>query len=92
MKKERDDMENVLQDDNLQDDLQPEYDIKNLRVHGMGTGRKSFGGTVVALEPDAAAIFGSAAAVNEALRFLIKITKNNAARDDAPTAVPAGTA
>lgn len=33
----------------------------------------------VTLEPDVAAVFGNAAAVNEALRFLIKITQDNTA-------------
>ncbi len=51
----------------------------------MGPGRKSFG-PVVALEPDVAAVFGSAAAVNEALRFLIKVTRENAPADSAPPA------
>ncbi|MBC7804639.1 MAG: hypothetical protein H7145_00620 [Akkermansiaceae bacterium] len=33
----------------------------------------------VTLEPDVAAVFGNAAAVNEALRFLIEVTKGNTA-------------
>lgn len=39
--------------------------------------------SVVTLEADVAAVFGSAAAVNEALRFLIKV-----ARDATPDAAP----
>jgi hypothetical protein len=56
------------------DDLQPEYDLRSLRVRKLGPGRKSFGGTV-RLEPDVAEIFRDADAVNEALRFLIRITQ-----------------
>ena len=59
------------------DDLRPEYDLKTLPVRRLGPGRKSFGGSVVRLEPDVAEVFPSAEAVNEALRFLIKITKEN---------------
>lgn len=67
-----------LQKDKLkmQDDLLPEYDLKQLRVRGVGPGRKSFGGKpIIQLEPDVAKIFPDDAAVNEALRFLIRVTK-----------------
>ena len=57
------------------DELCPEYDLKKLEVRRLGPGRKSFGGGVVRLEPDVAELFPSAEAVNEALRFLIRITK-----------------
>ncbi|PZO38337.1 MAG: hypothetical protein DCF19_16800 [Pseudanabaena frigida] len=67
----------------LEDDLRPEYDLKSLRVRKLGSGRKSFGGSIVRLEPDVAAIFPSADAVNEALRFLIRVTQQNQ-----PTKVP----
>ena len=43
----------------------------------LGPGRKSFGGSVVRLERDVAEAFPSAESVNEALRFLIRITKDN---------------
>ena len=59
------------------DKLRPEYDLKSLQVRKFGPGRKSFGGSVVRLEPDVAAVFPSAESVNEALRFLIRITKEN---------------
>lgn len=61
----------------MEDDLQPEYDLKALRVRKLGPGRKSFGGTTVRLEPDVAEIFPSADAVNEALRFLIRVMRDN---------------
>ena len=59
----------------LNDDLRPEYDLRNLRVRKLGPGRKSFGDTV-RLEPDVAQVFPDAESVNEALRFLIRITKD----------------
>lgn len=61
----------------LKDDLRSEYDLKRLPVRRFGPGRKNFGGSVVRLEPDVAESFPTADAVNEALRFLIRITKEN---------------
>jgi hypothetical protein len=58
------------------DELRPEYDLKALRVRRMGPGRKSFG-DVVRLEPDVAEAFPDADSVNEALRFLIRVRKEN---------------
>jgi hypothetical protein len=60
----------------MNDELRPEYDLRSLRVRKLGPGRKSFGG-VVRLEPDVAEVFPDSDAVNEALRFLIRITKEN---------------
>lgn len=64
-------------DTEMDDELRPEYDLKSLRVRKLGIGRKSFGGSVVRLEPDVAEVFPDAESVNEALRFLIRITKEN---------------
>lgn len=62
----------------MQDELRPEYDLKNMQVRKVGPGRKYFAGNpVIHLEPDVAAVFPDAAAVNEALRFLIRVTKEN---------------
>jgi hypothetical protein len=61
----------------LEDELRSEYDLKSLRVRRLGSGRKSFGGTIVRLEPDVAEMFPSADAVNEALRFLVRVTQEN---------------
>ena len=47
------------------------------RCEGSALSRKSFGGSVIRLEPDVAEVFPSAESVNEALRFLIKVTKEN---------------
>lgn len=72
----------------MDDELRPEYDLASLQVRKLGPARKSFGGSVVRLEPDVADVFPDADSVNEALRFLIRITKENkpsldAARSDA---------
>jgi len=61
----------------MDDELRPEYDLKSLRVRSLGPGRKSFGGSVVRLEPDVAEVFPDAESVNEALRFLIRVAKEN---------------
>ncbi|MGG6242291.1 hypothetical protein ACQ4N7_27060 [Nodosilinea sp. AN01ver1] len=61
----------------MEDELRPEYDLKRLKVRRLGPERKSFGETTVRLDPDVAAIFPSAEAVNEALRFLIRVTYDN---------------
>jgi hypothetical protein len=59
----------------LEDTMRPEYDLASLKVRRLGPGRKSFGGTIVRLEPDVAEMFPSADAVNEALRFLVRVTQ-----------------
>lgn len=59
------------------DELRPEYDLKNLEVRKLGPGRKRFG-DVVRLEPDVAEAFPNADSVNEALRSLIRVSKDQA--------------
>lgn len=61
----------------MEDDLRAEYDLKSLQVRKLGSGRKSFGRTTVQLEPDVAEVFPNADAVNEALRFLIRVAQGN---------------
>ena len=63
--------------ESVEDDLQPEYDLHSLRVRKVGSGRKGFGGLTVHLETDVAEIFPDSDSVNEALRFLIRIAKEN---------------
>ncbi len=60
----------------MNDELRPEYELRSLRVRKMGHGRESFG-EVVRLEPDVAKVFPDAESVNQALRFLIRVTKEN---------------
>ena len=59
-----------------QDELRPEYDLSQLkgRVRGKYVERYRAGTNLVLLEPDVAAAFPDAKAVNEALRRLIKAT------------------
>lgn len=61
----------------MEDELRPEYDLKSLKVRKLGPRRKSFGGTTIRLEPDVAEMFPNANAVNEALRFLIRVMQQN---------------
>lgn len=51
-------------------------DLSTLRVLKLGPSRKRFGG-VVRPEPDAAEAFPDANSVDEALRFLVRITRGN---------------
>ncbi|WP_367268241.1 hypothetical protein [uncultured Thiohalocapsa sp.] len=62
-----------------EDDLQPEYDLRRLRVRKFGPGRKAFPDHGVLLNPGVAAMFPESAAVNEALRFLMRVTREGAA-------------
>ena len=64
-------------DTDSEDDLRPEYDLRALEVRRLGPERKSFAGQVVRLEPDVAEMFPNADAVNEALRFLMRVTQKN---------------
>ena len=59
------------------DDLLPEYDLQHLRVRKFGPGRKTFAGHGVVLAPDVAAIFPDSNSVNEALRFLMRVTRDS---------------
>ena len=60
----------------FEDEVRPEYDLRALRVRRLGAGRRRFG-DVIRLEPDVADAFPDADAVNQALRFLIRVTKEN---------------
>ena len=61
----------------MEDELRPEYDLKSLRVRRVGRERTVFGGRVIKLAPDVAEVFPDAESVNEALRFLIRVTREN---------------
>jgi hypothetical protein len=64
----------------LEDDLRPEYDFHALRVVARGPGRKSPGEVSISLAPDVAKVFPDSEAVNEALRFLMRITEQELSR------------
>ena len=59
-----------------EDEMQPEYGLKSLRARRLGPERQRFG-DMVRLETDVAQVFPSSKTVKEALRFLIRITKDN---------------
>lgn len=61
--------------DTLNDDLKPEYNLKSLKVRKIGEGRKLL--NQIHLDVDVARVFPDSQAVNEALRFLIRITKEH---------------
>jgi hypothetical protein len=63
----------------MEDELRDEYDLKSLKVRKMGVKRKSFGDTIIKLDSDVAELFPTSESVNEALRFLIRITRENQA-------------
>jgi hypothetical protein len=69
----------IMKKDNMEkdDELRSEYNLKNLKVRKVGAGRKSFLGPTVRIENDVAEVFPDSESVNEALRFLIRITKEN---------------
>jgi len=62
----------------LADDLRPEYDLRKFLKHGVrGKYYRRYheGTNVVLLQPDVAKAFPNEAAVNDALRLVIKLTK-----------------
>ncbi len=61
----------------INNELQPEYDLKSLRVRKLGSGRNYFA-DMVRLEPDVVVAFPTAESVNQALRSLIEIAKHTA--------------
>jgi len=63
--------------DELDDELRPEYDLRSLRVRKVGPARIMTDGQFVQLAPDVAEIFPDSESVNEALRFLIRVTRDN---------------
>lgn len=59
-----------------EDELRPEYDLRALKVRRVGSGRAGFG-SFVRLDEDVYQAFPDSKAVNEALRFLMRVTKEN---------------
>ena len=60
----------------MEDELRLEYDLRSLRVRRVGPKRTRFG-RFVQLAPDVAEVFPNSESVNEALRFLIRVTREN---------------
>lgn len=56
-------------------DLLPEYDLKSLRVRKYGPNRSTLPQHGVVFAPDVASVFPDSNSVNEALRFLMRVTR-----------------
>ena len=63
--------------ENLNDELEPEYDFSKLKVRKIGAGRKLLQENQIMLDVDVAKVFPDSESVNQALRFLIRVTKEN---------------
>ena len=61
--------------ENLNDEL--EYDFSKLKVRKVGAGRKVLQESAITLDVDVEKVFPDSESVNQALRFLIRITKEN---------------
>lgn len=61
----------------MEDELRKEYDLSQLQVRRVGSQRRNIAGHIVKLDDDVAEVFPTAEAVNEALRFLIRIAQEN---------------
>ena len=59
-------------DNELNDELRPEYDFSKMTIVRRGNGRKQPESITVTLAPDVAKKFPTSEAVNEALRLIIK--------------------
>ena len=59
----------------MEDELRPEYDLGSLRVRRVGSKRVEFSGHYIQLAPDVVEMFPDSESVNEALRFLIRVTR-----------------
>ncbi len=66
-------MKNTESED--EDELLPEYEFRSLRVRKYGPARTKLQQHGVVLEPDVASVFPDSNSVNEALRFLMRVTK-----------------
>ena len=64
-------------DDTPLDELRPEYDFSNMNggIRGKYAQRYRAGTNLVKIDPDVAEVFMDDAAVNEALRELIKVAR-----------------
>jgi hypothetical protein len=59
------------------EDMRDEYDLDRLPVRRLGPGRRDFG-PIVRLDEDVAALFPDANSVNEALRLVARVLRENA--------------
>ena len=61
----------------IDEDLRNEYNLGQLKVRRVGSQRRHVAGQMVKLDDDVAQVFPTAEAVNEALRFLMRIAREN---------------
>lgn len=66
-----------MKTEDLNDELEPEYDLTKLKVRKIGNGRKMLQDNEILLDVDVAKVFPDSKSVNEALRFLIRITEEH---------------
>lgn len=59
----------------MNDDIEPEIDFSQYKVRRVGDGRQLL--NQIKLEVDVARVFPNSDSVNEALRFLIRITEQH---------------
>lgn len=64
----------IVNTENLNDKLEPEYDFSKLKVRKVGVGRKLLQENAITLDVDVAKVFLDSESVNQALRFLIRVT------------------
>ena len=67
----------IMNTENLNDELEPEYDFSKLKVRRVGAGRKLLQENQITLDVDVAKVFPDSEAVNQALRFLIRVTSEH---------------
>jgi len=67
------------QPDRVKETMAAEYDFSK-SVRGATTKRHAAGSNIVVLDPDVAAVFPDAAAVNEALRLLTRLAEATSSR------------
>jgi hypothetical protein len=63
--------------EDLNDELRPEYDLSKLKVRKIGSGRKLLQENAISLDVDVTKVFPHSESVNQALRFLIRVTKEH---------------
>ncbi len=62
---------------NLSDELETEHDLTKLTIRRVGLDRKMLQESDIQLDVDVAEVFPDSKSVNEALRFLMRITKQH---------------
>ncbi len=70
-------MRKSVNTENLNDELEAEYDFSKLKARKVGAGRKLLQENLITLDVDVAKVFPDSEAVNQALRFLIRVTKEH---------------